>query len=250
MRLFISIQAAMILIACCICGVVTSKQSDAGFIGEKNYEEVVKINSGAYIISEEDAVLNQSVEDYIDFFDSMYSNSKNNFFDKQIIIATAKDSYYLYDKSFQQEIVIDDVIDGDEELIGQTMQMLCSGGFYFETPEEFNKRIYHSAFLNKEVTPEENRRQFMFDFGGLNVMKPGHTYLIFAQSIDFGNYTMICADKHQYTWFDLSQTETKVMETNSFSDYCSNEIFTNSKAVVDDYYRLKKDVLNYYDIRR
>lgn len=152
MRLFISIQAAMILIACCICGVVTSKQSDAGFIGEKNYEEVVKINSGTYIISEEDAVLNQSVEDYIDFFDSMYSNSKNIFFDKQIIIATAKNSYYLYDKSFQQEIVIDEVIDGDEELIGQTMQMLCSGGFYFETPEEFNKRIYHSAFLNKAVT--------------------------------------------------------------------------------------------------
>ena len=89
MRLFISIQAAMILIACCICGVVTSKQSDAGFIGEKNYEEVVKINSGAYIISEEDAVLNQSVEDYIDFFDSMYSNSKNIFFDKQIIIAVS-----------------------------------------------------------------------------------------------------------------------------------------------------------------
>ena len=45
MRLFISIQAAMILIACCICGVVTSKQSDAGFIGEKNYEEVVKMGS-------------------------------------------------------------------------------------------------------------------------------------------------------------------------------------------------------------
>lgn len=67
MRLFISIQAAMILIACCICGVVTSKQSDAGFIGEKNYEEVVKINSGTYIISEEDAVLNQSVEDILIF---------------------------------------------------------------------------------------------------------------------------------------------------------------------------------------
>ena len=250
MKLFISIQAAIILIACCICGVVTSKQSDAGFIGEKTYGEIGKINSNTYIISEEDAVLNQSAEDYIDFFDNMYSNLKNLFFDKQIIIATAKDSYYLYDRSFQQELVIDEVIDGDEKLTGQTMQMLFSGGFYFETPEEFNKRIYHSTCLNEEVTPEENRQQFIFDYGGLNVMKPGHTYLIFAQSIDFGNYTMICADKHQYTWFDLSQTETKVMESKLFSDYCSNEIFTNSQAVVDDYYRLKEDVLNYYGIRR
>ena len=80
-------------------------------------------------------------------------------------------------------------------------------------------------------------------FGGFERYEARAHLSDFAQSIDFGNYTMICADKHQHTWFDLSQTETKAWKQIRFQitvfSY-SNEIFTNSKAVVDDYYRLKK----------
>lgn len=248
MKLFISLQIGIIAAACGIFGFVTLNQTDKGFIGEKKYEELSQINASTYVITEDDAALNQSAEDYIAFFENMYATLKEPFFDKQILVVTAKDSYSLYDKSFQQDIVVEQVIEGDIDLEGKTMPLLFARGFYYETTEECNSRIAHSSYLDQKLSQEETKQQFIFDMAGLNVMKPEHKYLVFAQSIDFDNYLMLCADRHQFTWFDLSETDTKVMTSKLFSDYKDNEIFTDSQIVLDDFYRLKKDVLNFYGI--
>lgn len=36
MKVFVSFQIGIIAVACCICWLISSNQSDAGFIGEKN----------------------------------------------------------------------------------------------------------------------------------------------------------------------------------------------------------------------
>ena len=247
MKLFISLQIGIIAAACGICAFVTSNQTDKGFIGEKKYDELSKINANTFVITEDDAALDQSAEDYIAFFENMYT-MKEDFCDKQILVVTAKDSYSLYDKSFQQDIVVEQVIEGDIDLEGKTMPLLFACGFYYETAEECNNRISHSSYLGQKLSQKETKQQFIFDMGGLNVMKSEHKYLVFAQSINFDDYLMLCADRHQFTWFDLSNTDTKVMTSKSFSDYKDNEIFTDSRIVLDDFYRLKKDVLNFYGI--
>lgn len=248
MKLFISLQAGIIAIACGICGVVSSNQSDADFIGKKTYDEISQLDARTYVVTEDDAAIDQSADDYIDFFENMYSQLKSPFFDKQILVITAKDSYSLYDRAFQQDIVVEQVIDGDAELAGKTVPMLFAGGFYYETPQECENRVSHSSYFDQKLSQDDTRQQFIFDMAGLNVMKPGHKYLVFAQSIKFDNYLMLCADKHQFTWFDISATDTKVMTSASFSDYKDNEIFTDSEVVSEDFYRLKKEVLAHYGI--
>lgn len=224
------------------------ERPDAGFIGEKTYDEISQLDARSYVITEDNAAIDQSAYDYIDFFENMYSQLKAPFFDKQILVVTAKDSYSLYARAFQQDVVIEQVIEGNIGSEGKTVQMLFAGGFYYETPEECENRVSHSSYFNQKLSQDDVRQQFIFDMAGLNVMKPEHKYLVFAQSIKFDNYLMLCADKHQFTWFDISATDTKVMTSASFFDYKDNEIFTDSEVVSEDFYRLKKEVLAHYGI--
>lgn len=217
-------------------------------LGIKKYLDLSKLNAKSYIITEDNAAVGQTAEEYVSFFEKMYADIKAPFFDKQILIGTAKDNYSVYDRTFQQDVKIEQVINGNTNLEGQVLPMMFSGGFYYETPAERDNRVSHSIFYSQKLSKDDTSQQFVFDMAGLNIMKPGHSYLVFAQSLCFDDYTIICADKHQYTWFDLSDTKTSVVKNNVMSDNSENEIFTDSQIVIDDFYKLKKEVLDYYGI--
>ena len=86
---------------------------------------------------------------------------------------TAKDNYSVYDRTFQQDVKIEQVINGNTDLEGQVLPMMFSGGFYYETPAERDNRVSHSIFYSQKLSKDDTSQQFVFDMAGLNIMKPG-----------------------------------------------------------------------------
>ena len=247
MKKFIILQAIILIFGSAVCRIITFDNPKNNYLTINSYDDLKNIDASFYSIPEEDAWLDQNVETYIDFFDDLYKNVKTHYFDKQILIIEISDKLEVYNDGLLQEIKVKRVIDGNDELCGKTFSFVYPAGLKIESKNEYSQRVNKEKEYGIESSPYSDKPYL--NLAGLNIMKPNHEYFIFAQSLKLSDdFTIITADRHQYTWMDLTENKSDIVINNSYSDYYHNEIFTSSQAVLDDYYRIKKEVLEFYNI--
>ena len=248
MRRFIIVQLIIIVFGLTVCYSIKNEQSTDNYLGKKGFDSLKEIDASVYMIPEEDAWLDQTAETYISFFIDSYDGVKANLFDKEILVIEPTDDINIHNNCLIQNVKVVSIIDGKESLKGQTVKFIYSGGFFIESHNEYQKRITREqSFGIMSSKPYSNKPTL--HLAGLNIMKPQHKYFIFAQSMELSNsYTILCADKQQYTWMDITSGKSVPMIENSYQKYIDNEIFTDSQVVINDYYRLKKEVFEYYNI--
>lgn len=249
MKKFIIIQVSIIIIGITCCIFFTSNQMDAGIANNTSYNKIKSMAANMYVITEDDVVLEQPVTDYLDFINGWYEITKDDYSDKQILIITTTDNVRLYNGCIEYEIEVKSVIDGDENWEGQKTTLISNKGFYYETSRELDSRLYGANLFDQNISEEKTQRMLMFNVAGLNIMQPNREYLIFAESIDFDDYSQLIVNIRQFVWMEISDRKSEVVnEDPKYNEYSDNEIFTNSQEVLNDYYLLKKKVFEYYKI--
>lgn len=249
MKKFILLQIVIIFTGFLVCSSLKKEQPNSSYMEIKNYRDILDIDASVYMIPEEDAWLDQSAKTYIDFFEELYATNKTKIFDKQILIIEPNETISVYNDCIFQDVKVISVIDGEKNFSGNNFRFIYPAGFKIESRKEYQNRVNNERLFGIETSQQYSDKPVL-NLAGLNIMKPGHKYFIFAQSLNLSkDYTILCADRQQYTWMDLTINSSKAMTENSFKKYYNNEIFTDSQVVIDDYYRLKEEVFNYYNIK-
>ena len=236
MKVFLTLQAALIAVTLLLCLHARGLSEDVGIT------RMDTIDSNCDYI----AVIHDTEELYDRFsqFDSENADYGIGLYGTAIFVGTPQDSFSFSKGSTFCTLDVDKVIKGNIKT--DSIDVEIKGGFHYETEAEFKERLMNAEDMEIE-TPSE--KLFSLDFGGMNFMVPGKKYLIIAQTLDFKEKTVYRINGYQISWLCLDETESKIMkEEYVYSECCNNEIFSPDHSIIEAFYAKKDDILKTYNI--
>ena len=255
MKKYLIADIIVVLSSFLLCLIISLTIKKSNYLECRNFSEVRKLEAYTDIVVDDDVNDDQKVEDFIKFA----KKNSDNPYPKAAIIIEAKDNYRFYQNSFIQDVEILSLVDGSENIDFENSKdtiFVVTSGFSDETSETFKKRKneLYGYFGEENVSNKIEKPSTFLNMRGLNIMKPGHRYLVFVSYTDYETNTMLFAIPFQYSWFDLDNEQKAVpiipcdIYYTDFSENIDNEIFAESDKILDDYYRLKEEVITYYGI--
>ena len=181
MKVFLTLQAALIAVTLLLCLHAKGLSEDVGITRMDTIEKIHNSNCD-YI-----AVIHDTEELYDRFsqFDSENADYGIGLYGTAIFVGTPQDSFSFSKGSTFCTLDVDKVIKGNIKT--DSIDVEIKGGFHYETEAEFKERLMNAEDMEIE-TPSE--KLFSLDFGGMNFMVPGKKYLIIAQTLDFKEKTV------------------------------------------------------------
>jgi hypothetical protein len=166
-----------------------------------------------------------------------------------IAIVTSTGFIKSYNRGSIQEITVDEIISGNKELEGDTIDLTDTiSCFAYSTTDQYDRAI--RTMLQVGVPFPGNKDTFDRNIqftSSVNIMKKDHRYLLFFKEIapSKGGEPVY---KKGVSWFDLADTVSLPCVEREISVYSDNEIFTETQEYVDAYYQKKRDIFSYYGI--
>ncbi len=251
MKKFIILQLSIILTGAVILTILKSRINDIGvltaFAAREQYD-----TSNAYLSS----ILTE--EDIPDNFEDYYERVKlsNELYDLEtaVIMCTPKGAYKSYNYMCIQDVHVDEVIVGDQDIKGNNITLYdYDRSFVFEEEDMYQRRLQHLPELgySKEEFPEYYKRS-MFYYACFNVMKTDHQYILFAGYKESMNKKFFKLAGAAIPYFDTKEIDNKPIENNEtlplFSDYINNEFYVDSNMTDEKIANLKSDIMKEYEI--
>lgn len=173
-----------------------------------------------------------------------------------VILAKSTGKAELYNKCSTQSVIVQEVVHGNTSLQNGTEIRLISNesntsSFYYEPKDTFERRIKRLPGLGYNISeyPDYFERIWYYN-SALNLMKKEHQYLIMFFEISFDDVHFYYMP-YAFSYFDLNSDYSKPVITEhghlaEYCDYYENEMFGSSQEAVDDFYRMKAEILKQY----
>lgn len=164
MKVFLTLQAALIAVTLLLCLHARGLSEDVGITRMDTIEKIHNSNCD-YI-----AVIHDTEELYDRFsqFDSENADYGIGLYGTAIFVGTPQDSFSFSKGSTFCTLDVDKVIKGNIKT--DSIDVEIKGGFHYETEAEFKERLMNAEDMEIE-TPSE--KLFSLDFGGMNLWYQG-----------------------------------------------------------------------------
>lgn len=244
MKKFLLCNAAIVLAGAMLLGIARIITPDCGVYRSKNIANadvlpIAAFDDGIGYFSE--------VEKWLEFI-----KERNADDDWSLLYVTANDTSEYYFRSTIFSMHVDQVLIGDEELLGQDIQAKgMSDGFYEYNEED---RQMTSANLksnghNEEQCPDLFTIKDVY-YSTYAPMKPGHRYIIAVKKELFGEsfnpYYYIASA--YYDSADASNDKLVSAENPSIKHYPDNITYFYRQEDLDTYCKFQKELFAYFGI--
>lgn len=256
MKKFILIQLIIIFLGLLTSILCIKSTSNIGILNNSaNINDISKIDAKLVFCEEQDNISSYftSTEDFFEQIDDYYQSMGESLnVEKVILVASVNDQYSIYNDMTKEYITVEDVIEGDLNLIGKTIEIYSdSREFYYEDKETFKRRTeYICNQYPQDEYPEYYIRQPQYR-KVLNFLQPNNRYLIFLDKITISGVDYYSHSYFPYSYFNISSDFSIPVlegEYGLYSSYYNNEIFAINQSYIDSYINFKKQIFNYYKI--
>ena len=233
MKLFVSLQVLIVIIAVIAGCVISSDIPDVGFDGINCIEDIKQADCDVITTAEAAGTDHFSTfEDGGWMYDETYSIA--------VFVCRAEDSYKFANDLYSQKVTIEKQLKGICPKVGESIILTVKGGLG-KYPQEM--------YPYNEQLPEEipsDKLLNILNLGGLNFMKPGHSYLVACQTKTLGSVRYYGMPYGAACWLDLAENHDSIV-TEPFGEanylkYADNEFFCQTERMLDNMLRKKAEI--------
>jgi hypothetical protein len=226
MKLWGIIQCGVILAALTAGLIAMNTTTNSGLKDIDTVTEFQQINAEMIKYSSEKIVESDMIE-YLKSTISVDSLSLHS--PRQVIVVAPTENIKQYYGSFMQEVIVKDVIEGDDSIIDKKIHIAAIGGL---------------DIIDGTIT--------MLSSYGNNIMLPGNDYLVFceiAETSDYMEIPLYRAMPSMLSWLNLNSDYSKSIESDSdalYSEYNDSEFLGCTQVALDATLKAKSEVINEY----
>ncbi len=239
MKLFISLQVLIVISAVIAGCVISSDIPDVGFDGINRIEDIKKTNCDVITTAEATgAELFRAFEDGGWMYDETYSTA--------VFVCRAENSYKFANDLYSQKVTIEKQLKGICPKVGESIILTIKGGF-----GKYPKEMYPYNEQLPEKIPSDKLLNIL-NLGGLNFMKPGHSYLVACQTRTLGPVRYYGMPYGAACWLDLAENHDRII-TEPFGEadylkYTDNEFFCQSEKMLDNMLSRKAEIFDRFGL--
>lgn len=239
MKVFISFQVLIVIVAVIAGCVIRSDIPNVGFDGINSIEDIKQTDYD--VITTAEAAGAESFRAFEDdgwMYDETYSTA--------VFVCRAENSFKFANDLYSQKVTIEKQLKGICPEVGESIVLTVKGGLC-----KYPKEMYpYNEQLPKEIPSDKLLN--ILNLGGLNFMKPRHSYLVACQTKNLGSVRYYGMPYGAACWLDLAENHNSIViepfgEMN-YSKYADNEFFCQSEKMLDNMLKKKTEIFERFGL--